>query len=83
MDIQPNELVNAAGQSYLLRAISIFKAAEPKVVADYIGWRVATSVIGETTQAMRDITFKFSQVLTGAKEPETRYISIPTVKNRN
>jgi len=70
--INADEDVNVAGLSYLLKVITILKETPPKVIADYIGLRIATGVASGTTAAMRAILFKFTQALTGAKEPPAR-----------
>jgi predicted metalloendopeptidase len=70
--VNTDEQLNVAGLTYLLNVLPILKAAPQKVVADYIGLRVASGVASSTTEAMRAILFKFTQALTGAKEPATR-----------
>ncbi len=40
-------------------------------------------MIGETTQSMRNITFKFTQALTGAREPQSRLSSCAGSSNNN
>lgn len=81
--ITPTEQLNVAGEPYLLAALPIFRDADSKVLADYVGWRVASSVIGETTQAMRNITFKFTQALTGAQEQQSREAACAGASNNN
>ncbi|CAL8073146.1 unnamed protein product [Orchesella dallaii] len=66
---------------YIQNLILILKDAEPETVANYILWRLVAGLVPDTNSAMRNITFKFQQALTGATVPSTRDVTCANAAN--
>lgn len=52
--------------------IALLKNSDSTTVANYIMWRLVKELVPDTTEAMRNITFKFQQALSGLTEPQPR-----------
>jgi predicted metalloendopeptidase len=70
--VADEDIIIVLEMNYIQNLTKILADSSPKIVANYVQFRYVNSLAGETTQDMRDISFKFNQFLTGAKEPPTR-----------
>lgn len=54
-----------------------------RIKANYLSWRTVRSLGGYTTQALRDIEFKFTKVVSGVEQPKALWEEcIDTVNGR-
>jgi hypothetical protein len=59
----------------LFQLIALLKSTPLKVVADYLGWMTVMKMAPESTEAMRNISFRFNQALTGVSKPFSRDVT--------
>ncbi|CAL8117982.1 unnamed protein product [Orchesella dallaii] len=72
VEIVESEPIVVNEVEYIRNLIPILKDAAPETVANYIVWRLVAGLVPDTNSAMRNITFKFQQALTGFNVPLTR-----------
>lgn len=73
MTLSESDRVILLEKEYLQNLIPLLLATDPRTVANYLQLRYVSGLAGTTTKEMRDAAFKFNQILTGAKEPQTRF----------
>jgi len=79
--ISDSEAIVVHELEYIQNLIPILKDTEDDTVANYIVWRLVSGLVPDTNAAMRNITFKFQQALTGATVPSTRDVTCANAAN--
>lgn len=79
--ISDTEQIIVSELEYIKSLIPILAKADQTTVANYIVWRLVSGLVPDTTAAMRNITFRFQQALTGATEPAKREVTCANAAN--
>ncbi|PSN30408.1 Neprilysin-11 [Blattella germanica] len=69
----PDERVVVKEVEFLSDLITLLDNTPPRVIANYVLWRVVKSLSRETTQKMRDLAFQFESVYSGTREDTPRW----------
>ncbi|XP_069699097.1 neprilysin-1-like isoform X2 [Periplaneta americana] len=64
----PQERVVVKEVEYLTDLITLLDNTPPRVIADYLQWRLVKTVSRDTTQKMRELAYQFERVYSGTKE---------------
>ena len=72
MTIGQAEDIIVLEEDYYKNLLAILDKTELRTIVNYIHWRVASGLLPETTNKMREITFNFDKVNSGLSEPAKR-----------
>lgn len=81
VSITDTEEVVVHEEEFVKNLIPILAATDQTTIANYVVWRLVSGVVPDTTAAMRNITFRFQQALTGATEPASRDVTCANAAN--
>ncbi|XP_069699179.1 endothelin-converting enzyme 1-like isoform X2 [Periplaneta americana] len=64
----PQERVVVKEVEYLTDLITLLDNTPPRVIGNYLQWRLVKTVSRDTTQKMRELAYQFERVYSGTKE---------------
>ena len=71
--INEDHRVIIANPKYVEKLADMLQKAEPRVMANYLGWRLVKSLLSYTTQEARDIAQDYKKALSGATQEPPRW----------
>ncbi|KAJ9588255.1 hypothetical protein L9F63_018419, partial [Diploptera punctata] len=71
--LTPEERIVVKEIEYLSELISLLDNTSPRVIANYIHWRIVKSFSRDLTWKMRELAFQFEKVYSGTKEDIPRW----------
>jgi predicted metalloendopeptidase len=75
IDITSSERVIVVETDYLKKLVSLLNTTPPRVIANYVHWRLVNARLSDTTQQMLDIQFAFNKVLYGTTASDPRWLT--------
>jgi predicted metalloendopeptidase len=71
--VGPDERIIVNDPNYVKNVSRILANTKPRVIANFLGWHAAQSLMSYLNQAARDIRQRFSKALTGVDTPPPRW----------